>query len=120
MAFWELGPGPWQLHLCAFIFMTPKHLDEGKRWVNLPVYLVTDIKSFPEQGHDSKPRAWEAGKMSGQKTMLLLPHSQGRGRSRRGVACTLHLFAKPPSPSDTLTPVICAHFQTEADFEFPE
>lgn len=26
-----LGTGPWQLLLCAFIFMTPKHLDGGKR-----------------------------------------------------------------------------------------
>lgn len=40
-----LGTGPWQLHLCGFIFMTPKHLDEGERWVNLPdvfVYLATN------------------------------------------------------------------------------
>lgn len=82
------------------------------------VYLVTNIKTFPEQGHDGKPRAREAGKMSGQKTMLLLPHSQGQGQSRRGVACTQHLFAKPPPPPDTLTPLIFAHFQTRLTWSF--
>lgn len=37
-----LGTGPWQLHLCDFIFVTPKHLDgEEERWANLPDVLST-------------------------------------------------------------------------------
>lgn len=42
MLYGLLGTGPWQLHLCGFIFMTPKHLDgEGKRWASLPDVLST-------------------------------------------------------------------------------
>lgn len=60
-----LGSGPWQLHFCGFIFMTPKHWGEEKKdgpicqMFCLPGSKYQDVSV---QGHSHEPETLTAGK----------------------------------------------------------
>lgn len=59
-----LGTRPWQLHLCGFIFMTPKHLDGGKK--DGPIFQMFCLPDSKYQDvfvldHSNEPETLKAG-----------------------------------------------------------
>lgn len=96
MLYGLLGTGPWQLQLCGFIFMTPKHLDGGKRWVNLPDALSTwhKYQDVSRTRSEQQTGARKTGKRSEhKKTCRFFPTPKARDQAEaRG-----YIFSAPAS-----------------------